>query len=207
MKIEINLKIIFAILLFFLIKNLNTYLFFLLFILIHELAHLIVGIIIGGKPKKMEISAFGVSLEFYSYDKVRSIYKIIFFVIGPLVNIIIGIAMLCLKTNNIIATDNIIIINFAIGIFNLIPILPLDGGKILKEFLKIILKEEKSNEIAIRISKMILILISLIYSVLIIKVKNIFILLLIIYLWYLYLKEEKKYYIYLKTKKAIKNVF
>ena len=66
MKIEINLKIIFVLIFLFMFDNMNTYLVFLFFILIHEIAHLIVGICIGGIPKKMNISIFGVSIEFYS---------------------------------------------------------------------------------------------------------------------------------------------
>ena len=75
MKIEINLKIIFAILIFLLINNLSTYIIFLIFVLIHEFSHLIVGLILGGKPKRMIVSVFGVSLEFYSYVKAKSLYN------------------------------------------------------------------------------------------------------------------------------------
>lgn len=206
MKIEINLKIIFAIILFLIVKNLNTYLIFFIFILIHEIAHLIVGILLGGKPKKMVISVFGVSLEFYSYKKTSPIYRIIFFGIGPLVNILFAIVFVYVFKEKNALIEKIIITNFAIGIFNLIPILPLDGGKIIKEILKIFLKVETANKIAIYVSKVILILFSLVYSVLIIKIKNIIILFLIIYLWYLYSVEERKYLIYLKTNEAIKNM-
>lgn len=206
MKIEINLKIVFAILLFLMIKNLNTYLIFFVFILIHEIAHLIVGIVLGGKPKKMIISMFGVSLEFYSYVKAKIFYKIIFYAIGPAINIIIALLLSYIYTEKNLLIEKVIITNYMIGIFNLIPILPLDGGKIIKEFLKIFLKVETANKISIYVSKVILITISLIYSVLIIRVKNIIILFLIMYLWYLYTLEERKFLIYSKTNAAIKNM-
>ena len=205
MKIEINLKILFVILLFLLIENFNTYLIFLIFILIHELSHLFVGVILGGIPKKMTISAFGVSLEFYSYLKSKTFNKIIFYSIGPLVNLFIAFFIkYFFELNDVL--KKIIIVNMSIGIFNLIPILPLDGGKILKEFLKNFLKVQTANIISIYISKIILISITVIYSVLILKVKNIIILFLIIYLWYLYKIEEKKLYIYLKVYKSIENM-
>ena len=205
MKIEINLKIFFLIFLLFIIDNINTYLIFLIFILIHELSHLIVGILIGGKPQKMTISIFGLSIEFYSYGKSKTISKLLFLLIGPLVNIFIG--YWCNKYMTYSEEKTLIVYtNFALGFFNLLPILPLDGGKILKEILKVILGFEKSDKIVIFISKTILIFATLIYSVLIIKIKNIMILFLLIYLWYLYAVEEKKYVLYLKTKNAIKNI-
>lgn len=205
MKIEINLKIFFLIILLLLFDNINTYLIFLFFILVHELSHLIVGILIGGKPQKMTISVFGVSIEFYSYGKNKTFSKLIFFFIGPLINILIG--LVCYKYMED-SNEKLLIIytNFALGIFNLLPILPLDGGKIMKEILKITLGFEKSNKIMIFVSKCFLVIASLIYSVLIIEIKNIMILFLLMYLWYLYSIEEKKYMLYLKTKAAIKNI-
>ena len=205
MRIEINLKIFLAIILFFMFNSINTYLSFMFFILIHEIAHLIVGVIIGGVPQKMTISIFGVSIEFYSYGKNKSLHRIIFFFVGPLINFIIG--FLCNKfMKNAELKEIIVMTNYAIAIFNLIPILPLDGGKILKEILKKIFGFEKSNRIMIFISKLFLVIASLIYSILIIEVKNIMILLLLIYLWYLYMIEEKKYALYVKAKKAIENI-
>ena len=94
----------------------------------------------------------------------------------------------------------------AIGIFNLMPILPLDGGKIIKEILKCFFKTEKVNRFIIYFSKCYLMLISFIYGILIIKIKNIMILILILYLWHLYFIEEKKYHIYEKMNNSIKNI-
>ena len=88
----------------------------------------------------------------------------------------------------------------------MLPILPLDGGKILRELLKFFVGEEKSNKYTMIVSKVILVIISFIYSILIIKVKNIMILFLLIYLCYLYIIEEKKILLYEKTKKSIKNI-
>ncbi|MBR3614008.1 MAG: hypothetical protein IKL55_02390 [Clostridia bacterium] len=205
MKIEINLKMIFALIFIFMFNNINTYLIFLFFILIHELAHLLIGICIGGIPNKMTLSLFGASIEFYSYGKNKIIGKLLFFSIGPITNFIIGI--MCNEFMKESEMKNLIVItNFAIGSFNMIPILPLDGGKILKEILILLFGFENSNKISMFVSKSILIIASLSYSILILKIHNIVILFLLIYLWYLYYIEEKKYTLYLKTKGAIKNI-
>lgn len=205
MKIEINLKIFIVLILFFLINNINTYLVFLFFILIHEIAHLIVGILIGGKPKRMSLDIFGVSLEFYSYEKTNSWYNLIFYLSGPISNIIIaGVIYLLFKNKDELLL--IMVTNLAIGIFNLIPILPLDGGKILREILKLKIGIRLANKISIYISKWVLVIISFVYSILIIKMKNIVVFFLLIYLWYLYSIEEKKYNIYEKTSNAIEKM-
>lgn len=203
MKIEINLKIVFAIILFFIFNNLNIYLMFLFFVLIHEMCHLIVGLIIGGKPEKIYITPFGVSLEIYSYGKKSHLNKILFYLSGPLINLILGFIFIYLK-KYINIEEEIIYTNFAICFFNLLPILPLDGGKILKEVFSIIFNLKISNDIVIIFSKLFLSVISLVYSILIIKVKNIYILILLIYLWYLFLIEEKKYSVLKKAREEIK---
>ncbi len=203
MKIEINLKIIFAIILFFIFNNLNIYLMFLFFVLIHEISHLIVGLMMGGKAEKMYITPLGVSLEIYSYGKNSSLTKIIFYFSGPLINLILAFIFFYLEIN-MNFKEQLIYTNLAICFFNLLPILPLDGGKILKEIFTIIFKSEISNYIMIIFSKIFLGIISLAYSILIIKVKNIYILILLIYLWYLFSIEERKYFILKKTRDEIK---
>lgn len=137
MKIEINLKIILMIILLFLLNNLDLYLIFLVFVLIHEIAHLCVGVLIGGKPKKLYINPFGVSLEIYSYGKNKSLNKILFYLIGPLINFFIAIMFFYFPIS-VEIKEKIIYTNFAICFFNLLPILPLDGGKILKEILIVV---------------------------------------------------------------------
>lgn len=203
MKIEINLKIIVFIILFFLLNNIDTYLIFLLFVFIHELAHLFCGIWIGGKPRKLYLNPLGVSLEFYSYGKKSSLYKICFFLVGPLINLIIAIIFYFIKYDEYYKSK-IIYTNLALCIFNLIPIIPLDGGKILKEILKKIIGINNANKFIIIISKIFLVIISLIYSIAIIEIKNIYLLLLLIYLWYLYFLEEKKYFLLERVNECIK---
>jgi len=74
-----------------------------------------------------------------------------------------------------------------------LPILPLDGGKILKEILNKFIGNNRSIEYTLLVSKIFLCIFTYLYSIFIILIKNVYILLLILYLWYLYLQEEKKY--------------
>lgn len=205
MKIEINLKIILMFVLCVLFYSMNTYIIFLIFIIIHEVAHLISGLIIGGKPKKFSLNPFGVSLDFYYYGKNSFLCETLFCMSGPFINFLIYII---LENWNIefVYKEEIMYTNLAVCLFNLIPILPLDGGKILKIILKKCVGFEKSNLYTIVFSKIFLIIISFLYSVFILKVKNIILVFLLIYLWYLYLMEEKKYILYKKTKETMLHI-
>lgn len=202
MRIEINLKIFIIIILFIFLHNLDTYLIFLIFIILHELAHLLFGLIIGGRPKTICLNPLGISLEFYSYKKGKTLSRIILLLAGPFVNLLF--ASIFMKFEILPEfREKIIYTNLALAIFNLIPILPLDGGKIMLEIIKIFYNSEISNNFMIIFSKTFLMIITLIYSILILKMKNIIILVILIYLWVLFFREEKKHELYLRVKKSL----
>lgn len=191
MKIEINLKIILILVLFLLINKIDVYAIFLIFIIIHEIVHALVGILLGFKPKVFKLNPLGVLIEFYSYNNASYIKKILIFLAGPISNILLSSIFYFIDIEFELKTK-LIYTNLLIGIFNLIPIIPLDGGRIFKEILTNFIGNKNANEFMIISTKVILAIITLIYSIVIFKMKNIAIFLLIIYLWYLYLIEEKK---------------
>lgn len=192
MKIEINFKIILCTILICFIYKIKLYLIFLICILLHELAHMIIGIVLGLKPKKMTINPLGINLEFMSFkDKNKILKKILIFLAGPLFNFVLAFLGYFFNIENDLKID-IVYTNLMLGIFNLLPIVPLDGGKIIKEILNKKIGFKKSSIWLLNISKFILIIFSLVYSILIFKIKNVFIFCVIVYLWYLYYLEEKK---------------
>ncbi len=73
MRFRIDLKIFIIIILFYLTKQIQIYALIMIFALIHELAHLVAGILIKMKPEKLEIMPFGFSISFkinvYEYNK------------------------------------------------------------------------------------------------------------------------------------------
>lgn len=193
MKVEVDIKFILITILLCIFYNVRIYFLFFVFILLHEIAHLIVGIAFGLKIKMVNMNPFGIKIEFYSLKdkKITSKQKVILNFAGPLFNFVLAILFSVFQIEEKIKLD-IIYTNIALGIFNLIPIMPLDGGKILKEYLSKKVGLKKSNIYSIKCSKIILVLFSLMYSILIFKVQNIFIFFVIIYLWYLHLLEERK---------------
>ncbi len=107
---------------------------------------------------------------------------------------------------NIHIKMQVVYTNLLLGIFNLLPIIPLDGGNILISFLNYKFNVNDSIKMALIISKLELIILSIVYCIFILILKNLWIFVLIIYLWYLYLKEEEKFEFYLKIHERYKNI-
>ena len=175
---------------------------------LHELMHLIVGICVGFTPEALKLNPLGVAITFYHYGesgRKGSYKRIATYIAGPTLNFVI--AVVCYFLNiEAIWKMKIIYTNILIGAFNCIPILPLDGGKIFKEILKIFFDNKVAAQFMIISSKIILAIMTVIYSIAILKIKNIAIFLLIIYLWYLYYLEEKKYKVMIKVYEAIQKI-
>ena len=208
MKIKVNLYI-FLFLVFFVITNqIEIYSLVMIFALIHEMSHLVCGITLGFEPETLKINPFGFSIEFKNnildYNKkilksnVIVVKEIIIALAGPFVNLIIVVFGILFKLNN-----NIVYSNLLILIFNLIPIYPLDGGRILKGLLKVFLGNRKANEYINIITNTFVIILTMISSVLILIYQNIAILVILIVLWGIVIKENRKYFTYKKIYKII----
>lgn len=191
MKIEIDLRIILFVIILLFTAQIEFYGIFILFIFLHELAHILVGLALGLKLSGINVNILGFSAQLYSYQTRKSYIKIITYLAGPVFNFICGI-IFCFCNLEMELALKLVYTNFVLCVFNLLPILPLDGGKILKEVLKKFLGNKEASIVMNIVTKTFLIVISAVYSVLILKVKNIAILFLIIYLWYLYSIEARK---------------
>ena len=93
--------------------------------------------------------------------------------------------------------------NILVAVFNLIPIYPLDGGRILKGVIRKKCEDNiKADTIVNKISNILVIILTAVSSILILYLKNISVLFVIIYLWILVIKENKRFNI----KKKINNM-
>lgn len=199
MKVKIDLKIFLIIIFYFLTKNIDVLALTFIFIFVHELGHVISGITVGLKLKKININFLGFSIEFENYGKQRNLNRILIDAAGPFVNLIIFIISIFLK-NTEIAYINLVII-----FVNILPIYPLDGGRITKNILLCKKSYKETMRIVERISKDTLILITVIFSFLILYFKNLAFFLFVIYLWYLTLKEHRRNRLIQKVFKTIDN--
>lgn len=198
MKIKVNLQIFIFAIIFYFTKQIEIYTILMLFAFIHELGHLFAGIILGLKVKKINVIPFGISIDFEDYSSKYLIKKIIIAIAGPLVNLIIFILGIY---NN--WKEEVIYTNVLIGMFNMIPIYPLDGGRILKYIFQLCGDAKEAEIITYKLSNILIILLTVISSVGILLMHNIGIVLILSYLWYLVIKENKRYKLKMKIYRII----
>lgn len=220
MQIKINLKVFLFSAIFIITRQIKIYALLMCLALVHEMGHVIAGIILGFKPEAISIIPTGFSVKFKNDCKnynskikngnVLAIKKAIIAFAGPIVNLIImAIVVLYYKvTENSeiinIPIELILYSNLLIFIFNMLPIYPLDGGRILKEIIHINYGLYTSYIITNKISNIVVIILTVFASFAILEYKNVAILIIIAYLWVLAINENRKYNLKLKIWEKLK---
>ena len=208
MRITIDLKIFLFALIFVITKQIEFYAILMIYAVIHELGHLFWGLILKLKPEAFSITPFGLQISFKAepnlYNtKIKNgtklcLKRMSLALAGPLTNFIIALILIILNNielykNSIFFGEVAIYAKILIGIFNLIPIYPLDGGRILKEIISIRSGIKKSYYYINKISNITMICLMFISSILLLYIHNIAILIILIYLGYLVIKQNKIY--------------
>lgn len=221
MSLKLDLKIFLFLLLFLITSQFEIYIIIMIFAIIHELGHLVAGLILGFKVKELKLTPIGVRLQFNVTNKEYNekikkgnklnIKKAIIALAGPLTNLIIFITLILLKLLGFVFTNTyiyqiIIYSNILIAIFNMLPIYPMDGGRVINEVLKIIFGYKKAYKITYILSKTLLIILTAIASISILYLKNIAVLFVIMYLWCLELQEIRRYNKRKNIEKIVENI-
>lgn len=213
MELKIDLKIILFALIFYFTGQIEIYCLCLLFALIHELGHVLVARILGNKLLKFKIMPLGFSIflqtnieDYNKKIKKGNMYvlkNLIISIAGPITNIIIFLVTFFLPIELMIK-EKIIYINAIIAIFNLIPMYPLDGSKILQNALKLFCSNKESYKYTNIVANATLIIFTIFCSVFILYAKNIAIVAILIYLWYINIKENERQKIRVQILEKIK---
>ena len=212
MRFRIDLKIFLFLIVFYITKQIGIYAIMIGFAILHELGHLFMGLLLGLKPEKIDLIPMGLAVSFkvnisdFNKKKKRGnveVLKEIFIAIaGPVVNLIILIlAQIFVKDEML--KNLIIYANLLIFMFNLLPIYPLDGGRILNGVLHIFVGKREAMKLSYNISMIITIIVTAIASIGILYYKNIAIFFIVMYLWVIVLKEA---FIYRKIENLYKEV-
>lgn len=102
--------------------------------LVHELAHLLAALYLGLTTDSIAIYPFGLNLKLKNSVLYSLSDEIILYSAGPLANILLSLAMLpFLKLNSV--CHEIYIKSLALFFINILPVLPLDGGMLLKKLI------------------------------------------------------------------------
>ena len=123
-------------------------------VILHEIAHTIVGSLLGIKIAEIEMFPFGgqASLEsFHGLDPVKEVFTAM---AGPLCSLSIAAVFYFLPLAPFSEQlDFLIKLNLTLGLFNFLPFLPLDGGRVLRAALSKSIGFKKATRIAATIGK------------------------------------------------------
>lgn len=177
-----------------------NYMIFLFSIIIHELGHIFMSKILNVQFGKIKLGILGFSAKELDLTGIKKRSKILIFSSGAIFNLL-GIFLILHTNLSSFLKEQIIYSNLLIAIFNLLPIVPLDGGNVLVCILEYKFNFRKSMRIALFISKIFLIFLSFLYCIMILIIKNIWLVVLFVYLWILYIREERRFELYIKIHK------
>jgi len=130
-------------------------------ILLHEFGHVITGQKLGYKTKDIIILPIGGMSRFEKLpDSPKEEFLIS--ISGPLVNLLIAILLFLISSFSLADFPSLEIselngknfifllfeVNLLLGIFNLVPAFPMDGGRVFRAFLSLFMSKIKATEIA-----------------------------------------------------------
>lgn len=124
-------------------------------IIVHEMGHFLTGCFLKLKVKEISLFMFG-GVTIFDEDLNLNIFKeLLVVVMGPVVQMLFYMIVYYLYTKgfvNVNTMKKVSTINLILLEFNLLPILPLDGGKILNNILDLILSYDLAHKVSLAVS-------------------------------------------------------
>lgn len=130
-KLEISYLLLSFLAIIVIAEVFNNFLWCISAVVIHELGHIIPMCMFGYRPEKIKFSLFEISITDNTRQK-RSFWQNFFIILfGPFVNFICFISFYLLYLYGKDFYLPIAIANLSVGLFNILPVLSLDGGQLL----------------------------------------------------------------------------
>lgn len=161
--VKINILLCFVFFVFFLLGYIENILISFFVVLLHELAHTVVAKIFNYKIKNIELFPFGGVARIEESIAINPKHEVMIALAGPIFNFTL-IIMTYPFIEHIQNNEKLLFFiytNLIIGIFNLMPIIPLDGGRIVRAYLAFLIGVKRSTKVVVKISKAISIIIFL----------------------------------------------
>jgi len=111
---------------------------FFVIIFVHETAHVMMARLLDLRVNEIELLPFGGAVRIESLVELSPRDEALIAAAGPLSNIVLLTGYLAFRSLNVLSLENqdvFIQANLAIAGFNLLPVLPLDGGRMLRAVL------------------------------------------------------------------------
>jgi len=122
-------------------------------VVLHELGHAVVGQVFGIRTSEILLTPIG-GIALLDRTLNDSKAEIWIAIAGPIVNfILVVLALLLMFISNASWISYFIMVNIMLGVFNLIPAFPMDGGRILRALLAKKYGYRKATLVALKVSK------------------------------------------------------
>ncbi len=124
---------------------------------VHELAHTLVAIRFGGRVKSITLMIIGGVSQIARMPR-RASQEAIMAVVGPVTSLVLGFVLYLAFVSSAHAPVDLQMaffylaaMNVTLGIFNLVPAFPMDGGRVLRALLATRIDHERATAIATKI--------------------------------------------------------
>lgn len=169
-KIHINLSFLLIILLGLITGLFKEIIIFSSIIIIHEIGHLVVGLLMKKEVESISLYIFGGYIKFKGYVNTSFFEDFIISIAGFLFQTLYYLVIMIFYKLNIVTDDFYYLFkeyHLAILLFNLIPIYPLDGAALFKVLIMWILPFKLAHQVVIYTSfimSVVVLILSIIYN-------------------------------------------
>ncbi|WZL71575.1 M50 family metallopeptidase [Clostridiaceae bacterium 35-E11] len=154
--IKFNIWVGIVFIIFFIFGYVENVVISFFIVLFHEGAHMMMAKTLGYRIESIELFPFGGVARIEESIAVNPQHEVMIAIIGPLINFIA--VLISYNLLNILHISNELFVffiyaNLTIGIFNLLPIIPLDGGRVFRAYLAYLIGFKRATKIAVIIAK------------------------------------------------------